>query len=194
METIDPKWIRVSSILSMLPTKDDEGKWGYPIQRLDQDMLARKAELGSSVHAAIASHVKKEFAPLTDKEQGYLDSFLKWDHSINLDPRDVELRLYSDTLGLTGCIDMIGKVNHNGLYSLIDFKCTASPDPVKWPIQGAFYKLLADLNGISLDETCLFVQLDPKGDFPKVHEYHITKELTSIAMSMYNTYLYLTKR
>jgi len=89
---------------------------------------------------------------------------------------------------------MIGKINPCGLPQLIDFKCTVASDPVKWPIQAAFYYLLTQFNGMKLDPNCLFIQLDKEGKAPKVHRYEITKELTSAAISLYNTYMYLTRK
>lgn len=186
-------WIRVSSVLGMLPSMSSTGSWEYPIQKIDAGVLQRKATLGTSVHQAIASHVKNEFYVLTDKEEGYFNSYLKWEKSIKLCCNQVEKRLFYQAMNLTGCIDMIGKINPDGLDRIIDFKCTVSPDHKKWPLQGAFYELLARVNGITFDRTCLFVQLDPNGGFPKVYEYEITKDLTATAISLYNTYTYLTK-
>ncbi len=187
------EWIRVSSVLGMLPTMGSDGIWGYPMQKIDPDVLQRKAALGTNVHAAIAAHIKSEFFVLSESEQGYLDSYLRWEESIQLTCHQVEARFFYDPMNLTGCVDMIGKINPNGLYHIIDFKCTVSPDHRKWALQGAFYELLARSNGMTLDKRCLFVQLDPKGGFPKVHEYEITQNLTSMAISIYNTYLYLTE-
>ena len=193
MQIIDPKWIRVSHILNMIPSLGSDGKWSYPMQALDQDKLQRKAELGSCVHAAIAAEMKGEFLVCSDKEQGYVDSYLKWKKSINLQCHDVETRFYYEPMNLTGCVDMIGKMHSNGLYHVIDFKCTVAPDHKKWPLQGAFYAFLAQVNGLTLDKKCLFVQLDEYGDYPKIHEYEITKELTQMAISLYNAYMYLTR-
>jgi len=175
----------------MLPTMQN-GKWGYPIQQIPEHILQRKAELGSNVHQAISDHIKNEFSVITDKEDLYLESFLKWEKAVNLETRDAEMRLYYEPMKLTGCIDMIGKVQSNGPYHLIDFKCTATHDPVKWPLQAAFYSFLAQVNGMKLDNRCLFIQLDPNGNLPKVHEYEITKELTATAISLYNVYVHLT--
>ena len=193
MNELDPKWIRVSSILAMIPSKDSDGKWGYPMHHINQEVLQNKADLGTSVHAAIAAHIKDEFYVVTDQEQPYLDSYLKWEKSIDLKCHDVEVRFYFEQMKLTGCIDMIAKIPPNEMYSLIDFKCTVVPDHVKWPIQGALYELLAHLNGMKLDKKVLFVQLDPSGDYPKVHQYEITPELKTTAISLYNAYMYLTR-
>lgn len=192
MNDIAPGYIRISSILQMIPSMGSDGLWGYPMQKIDQDVLKRKADLGSNVHQAISDHTKNEFYIVSDKEQGYLDSYLKWESSVKLECHKTEQRLYCEPLKLTGCIDMIGKTYGRSAFHIIDFKCTVSQDKLKWPIQAAFYHFLAESNGIHLDRKCLFVQLDPDGEMPKVYEYEITKELTSTAMSLYNIYLHLT--
>jgi hypothetical protein len=191
MTDLDPKWIRVSSILAMIPTKDSEGKWGYPLQAINQEVLQRKKDLGTSVHAAISAHCRDEFFPISPKEEGYLESYLKWEKEVKIGVCFSENRLYHEGMKLTGCIDLIAEVGENR--HIIDFKCTVSADPIKWPIQAALYQLLAMTNGLTVEKTALFVQLDPKGQLPKVHKYTITDKLMSAAISWYNAYMYLMK-
>lgn len=193
MTELDPKWIRVSSILSMIPAKDAEGRWHYPMQAIDQEVLQRKADLGSSVHAAIAAHCRDEFIPISPKEEGYLESYLKWEKDVKLEPISNEERFYHNAMNLTGCVDMLARFKGLDKVYLIDFKCTVASDPVKWPVQGALYKLLADvtLMDFKVEKTVLFVQLDPNGQMPKVHKYTITDTLMAAAVSWYNAYNYL---
>ena len=197
MEELDQKWIRVSSILAMIPTLDSEGKWHYPMQARDQGVLQRKADLGSSVHAAIAAHCKNESlgwldAPKNEREERYFESYLKWEKEMKLNPISTEKRFYNEAMKLTGRIDMFGSFGEDDKCYLIDFKCTVSPDPVKWPIQGALYHLLTRTELIDVEKTALFVQLDPKGDLPKVHQYIITDTLMTAAISWYNVYIFGT--
>lgn len=191
-DQLDPKWIRVSSILAMIPTKDSDGKWGYPMQAIDQGVLQRKADLGSSVHAAIAAHCRDEFMPVNAKEEGYLESYLKWEKDLKFIPSFTEKRLYHEAMKLTGCLDAV--IELDGMMYLTDFKCTVSSDPVKWQIQAALYYLLATVNKIPVEKTALFVQLDPNGELPKVHKYIITDTLMVAAISWYNAYNYLEKK
>lgn len=186
--------IRVSSVLSMIPTRDFDGKWGYPMQAIDQGVLQRKADLGSSVHAAIAAHCRDEFMPVNAKEEGFLGSYLKWEKEMNLEPRLMEVRYYHESMKLTGCIDMLGSLPNQKPeeYYIIDFKCTVSADAVRWPIQAALYHLLCKARNIQVEKTALFVQLDPNGELPKVHKYVITDTLMAAAISWYNAYNYLT--
>jgi hypothetical protein len=194
MKQLDPKWIRVSSILSMIPSIDNEGKWGYPLQNIDQQILQKKADLGSSIHSAISSHVKGEFMPISKKEEGYFNSYLMWEKSLGIKPLFTEIRLFHEPMKLTGCLDMITLIGSSEKRYIVDFKCTLSPDSIKWPIQGALYELLSELNKIEVEKTCFFVQLDQNGNPPKVYEYEITKQLTSMAIAFYNSYRYLTKK
>lgn len=192
---MDPKWIRVSTILNLMPTLED-GKWGYPMQRIDSDILQRKADLGSKVHGMIADDLKKEFVISDGKAEGYFESYKKWYDIVQPQPAHIEKRFYNETMLLTGCIDLgcrfKGKEDRDEVF-LVDWKCTISPDHVKWPIQAAFYHLLMELNRVLVEPVCYFVQLDPNGNEPRVHNYFITPELKKIAASLYNTYIYLTK-
>jgi hypothetical protein len=193
MTDLDPKWIRVSSILAIIPSKDSEGKWHYPVRAIDQGVLQRKADLGTSVHAAIAAHCRDEFCPVNAKEEGFLESYLKWEKEMRLMPHETEKRLFHEDMKLTGCIDMLAKLAQNNVF-IVDFKCTVSADPMKWQIQAALYSLLASVNNIPVEKTALFVQLDPKGKAPKVHKYTITDGLMASAISWYNAYIYLTSK
>ena len=194
MEILDPKWIRVSSILGVMPSKGQDGKWCFPMQILDQEMLQRKADLGTSVHAAIAAHYKDEFIVLSQKEEGYFESYLKWIEIANIEVMESEKRFYYEPMNLTGCVDMIASIYGRSSYSIIDFKCTVAPDHVKWPLQAAFYHFLSMMNGSRPDSKAFFIQLNPNGSLPVVHEYEITKELSQTAISLYNMYIYLTKK
>jgi hypothetical protein len=194
MITLDPKWIRVSSILSMIPSLDSNGKWTYPMQKIDYSILERKADLGTAVHEAIAAHINGDFCPVSERERGYLDSYLKWEKTILAKSVHSEQRLYHEALRLTGCIDMIAKLGNSDKLYLIDFKCTVAEDPVKWPLQAAFYQFLAKASGIDLEPTAYFVRLEKDGGHPDVYEYEITKELTAAAFSFYNAYIFLTRK
>jgi hypothetical protein len=178
----------------MIPSQGADGKWGYPMYNINEGVLQRKAELGTSVHAAINAHVKDEFIPITDEEEGYFNSYLKWEAATGLQPVDPEKRLYDPLMNLTGRIDMLANFKGSEKLFITDFKCTVSADGSKWPIQAALYKLLCDLNNIKVDNTALFVQLDPSGDMPKVHKYEVDKKLISTAISWYNAYCYLTAK
>jgi hypothetical protein len=194
MITLDPKWIRVSSILSMIPSLDSNGKWTYPMQKIDYSILERKADLGTAVHEAIAAHINGDFCPVSERERGYLDSYLKWEKTVLARSIYSEQRLYHEALRLTGCVDMIAKLGNSDKLYLIDFKCTVAEDPVKWPLQAAFYVFLAQVFGLEIEKTAYFVRLEKDGGQPDVYEYEVTKELTAAAFSFYNAYIFLTRK
>jgi hypothetical protein len=193
MEELDPKWIRVSSILQMIPSKEWGGKWGYPMQQINPVVLENKANLGTNVHGAISAHVKDEFFVLCEKEEKYFKSYLKWEKKVRPHQVVTEQRYFYEPMRLTGCVDMVAALGDNQATHLIDFKCTVTPDHVKWPIQAALYAFLMDVNDCLIDRKVFFIQLDPEGNFPKIHEYELTKEIWHTALSFYNAYVYLTK-
>lgn len=192
MESLDPKWIRVSSVLSIIPEKSPDGKWRYPLNDINPEVLSNKASLGTEVHAAISAHFSGDFYVLTEKEEAYFKSFLKWAIEVKIAQKKSELRLFYEPMLLTGCVDMLAEIDGSSTVQLIDFKCTASKDLKKWKIQAALYYFLCEANNIKVDNRALFVQLDAKGQLPVVHEINVTKELSSAAISFYNAYMYLT--
>ena len=194
MQELDPKWIRVSTILAMIPSQNMAGKWEYPMGKIDPFVLERKANLGTSVHEAIYADSQDKFCAISDKEDGYLDSYLKWKREIKLKPIHSEQRLFHEPMRLTGCVDMIAKFGIDDDLCLIDFKCTVAEDPVKWQLQAAFYHFLACHANIPVNDRCFFVKLDPEGKMPKVYQYWIGKELTATALSFYNAYTFLTRK
>ena len=175
----------------MIPSLQD-GKWVYILEQINESVLKRKSDLGSCVHEAINSDVKEEFYVLNPLEQKYFDSYAEWSKEIGLIPLEAERRHYLASMNLSGRIDMVGLIN-NKKY-IIDFKCTVTSDPKKWPIQAALYYILAIENGLSVENTCYFVQLDANGELPKVHKYEVTKRLIDTAISWYNCYIYLTNK
>lgn len=189
---LDDSWIRVSHILASVPTMGTDGKWEFPMNKIDQGVLQRKAELGGTVHAAIAAHVKDEFYPLSEKEELYFQSYLKWEETVKGYTKIPEKRLFYEPMRLTGCIDML--LDDKEKMTIVDFKCTATADLKKWSLQMAFYDVLAKANNLKGSEVANLVQLDPTGGYPNVFIVKLDKKLTEMAMSLYNIYLYLTKR
>lgn len=192
-------YTRVSSILSMMPTLDSDLKWGFPMQQLDQDMLKRKADLGTAVHEAIAAHIWGKFHPVTDKEEGYVNSFLEWEKAhgpfpIIPHPPITENRLFYEPMKLTGCIDLMVRRQDNPIYTIYDYKCTVAEDKKKWPMQATFYHFLARVNGFKVRDQVHFLQLDRDGKAPNVYEYVIDDKLKSAMISLYNVYMYLTQK
>lgn len=191
MDEIKKGYTRVSQILSMIPSKSKEEKWGYPINDIDEVVLKNKANLGSHVHDAIAADIRGEVFPLTDEEECYFQSYVKWRKEVNLEPVISEKRLNHDLLKITGRPDMLAYISSS--FKLLDFKCTMNEDKKKWKMQAAFYLLLCEYNEIVVDQLPLFIKLDKEGGFPKVYEYDIEKEnLKTLAISALNIYRFLS--
>ena len=190
---------RVSTILSVLPTvtsetEDNQKTWGFPFQNINQEVLRKKCIIGTNVHQAINAWAINDFSPLTECEKGYFESFLRWNEIVKLKPIESELRLYDDSLKITGAIDMLGKIEGTDSLILVDFKTSANADDKKWPLQAAFYHHLLTVNKFSINQSVLFIQLDKTGALPKCHTFSIDSKLKNLMISTYNIYKYLTER
>jgi len=186
-------WIRVSDVLSMMPSYDWVAKkWSFPMQNIPEQVLTEKGELGTEVHAAIECHLRGDFYPLSKKEDPYFKSFLKWHEHINPQVVVSEKRFKKPSMKLTGKVDLIANIGGNTPV-LIDFKNTAQPDHKKWAIQAALYHFLSRESHPKLSQEALFVQLDREGKEPTTHWYTINDQLMNSALSLYNSFIYLTK-
>ena len=194
MKPIKPGYIRVSEILSIVPSiiSEKPTTFGYPLHNIDQTVLSNKADIGSSVHAAIDHQAKGDFFPLKESEQGYYNSYLQWAKFVELKPIETELRLYEEGMKITGGIDMLAILKGSPKWRLIDFKCTVSEDAKKWSLQAALYSMIIAQNDMGIMLDALFVKLDKNGEMPEVYEYKITNELQVAALSFYNAYKYVT--
>ena len=192
MEEIKSGYTRVSTILNMVPSFTGMS-WIYPMASIDQQVLSEKASIGSQVHLAIAASVKDQFYPLNEKEKPYFESYKKWAKRVKLKTLESELRLYDDGLKITGCVDMVGKLNEAPDWTIIDFKCTVFADTFKWPLQGAFYEYLLRMNQYHFSKEVIFVQLDKNGELPKIYQFTIDNKLMTAMISVYNTFMYLTQ-
>lgn len=193
MKEIKPGYTRVSSILSIVPSHVD-GAFTYPLQHIDKEMLSNKAYLGSNVHAAIHAHVEGDIFPLSEQEQGYFESYLKWEAASQVQCMETELRLYCDGMKVTGCIDMLGQIAGRSGSCLVDFKCTVAEDAKKWVLQATLYSLLLGNNRFGHVQSALFVRLNKNGELPTVYEYKIGNEEHIAAIATLNLYRYVTKK
>lgn len=193
-EEIRYGYTRVSTILSMIPSKTKDG-WEIAFNRLDPEMLANKARIGSEVHNCIDAWAKGEFYPLPEDCKGYFDSFLLWSDFVKLVPIESEMRLYDDYQMLTGKVDMVGQMlDSTTAWRLFDFKCTVSEDEKKWPLQACAYWDLLRYNLYAIDTRCLFVKLDKEGRMPKIFEYNIESHIQTAWIANINLFKWLTKK
>lgn len=199
MTDIKYGYTRISQILSVIPSitgrKDDTNDpiFGFPYQQIDQEILKKKCTIGTNVHAAINAWATDDFIPLSECERGYYESFVKWKDLVHLKPIESEIRLYDDSIKITGAIDMLAQLKGSTEFQLIDFKCSAQAD-IKWSLQACFYYHLLTINKFKINPSVLFIQLDKNGNLPKVHTYTITPQLKSLMISCINIYKFLTEK
>jgi len=158
---------------------------------IPQEVLDNKAEIGTNVHSAINSHILGLPVPhMTEREQGYFESYLRWEAERNPVYAMTEERFYDDELMLTGQVD--GIVSIQGLPGayIIDFKTSAAPRPKDWPIQIGWYYLLAVHNGHNVSRNGYMLQLKDTGGKAKEYVYEIDGELIDTCMAIYNAYNY----
>lgn len=181
MSDIKAGYTRVSSIL---------GQWDK-FGHIDKSILEAKCTLGTGVHNHIQNRCDGIVTPPDIWEQGYVDSWESWVSITEPHFAHTELRLYDNTLKITGAIDAIIQLPGSKELIIVDYKTSATPSPKSWALQGNFYHYLCRQNGLELGDRILFLQLKKTGKSPKLFEYQYTKEMWSICMSAYNCYRYL---
>jgi hypothetical protein len=181
MDTIKSGYTRVSDILSQWD------KFGH----IDPAMLSNKADIGTRVHQAIDAHHKGIYMPLQPSDEGYFNSYLEWEKQVKFTIVKNEERYYCPTMLITGQVDLIAQFPCEDKPILIDYKTSASSSKEMWSLQAAFYHRLCEINGISLGDRMIFLQLDKRGSQPTVHEYMYTAKLWKVCESAWITYRYL---
>lgn len=177
---IEPGYLRVTEVLQVFPF----------FAGIDEAVLSKACDRGTSVHEAIAAFHQDDFYPLSQEEAMYFISYKKWLAGTKFESSFLEKRLYDHHLKITGCIDMVGKFPGTDDLVLIDFKTTAAESDLSWKLQGTFYYMLALRNGIELSDRLVFLKLDKHGELPKVCEYKATKALWNVCVSALNCYKY----
>jgi len=163
------------------------------MQDIDEDVLQRKCDIGSDVHAAIKAYFEGEFYPLNETTRGYFQSFEKWCKASHVEMVECEKRYNDDVSKISGCIDLLATIGANQEAQLIDFKTSVSESKPHWSLQATFYHMLLLCNGKSyMRMPCLWVKLDKEGNMPKVFEYHIDSSMKTKAVSALNVYRMLT--
>lgn len=162
----------------------------HDLGAIDQEVLQRKANLGSKVHEAIDAFLfSGAFVPLDEKESLYFDSFKKWFESCaGLRVRHAPGRLYCDAIKVTGEIDLLASTKDFQIPCIIDFKTSAQEDKIGWPMQGAFYRYLCEANGHECNPHFMFLKLRKDGKHPEIKIYQNSKELWDNAISCLRAY------
>lgn len=173
-EIIKPGYDRVTHILS---------QWNQ-FSGINRDVVEAKAAIGTEVHEMIDMHEKGLFSTGGARSESYFSAYINWREKREGSPTSMEQRLYSDELMVTGKYDQVW----DGV--IVDFKTSASASPWIWRLQGNFYALLANHNGIAFAKKCLFVQLKENGSF-KEFEFDIDPVYMQVCAMAVVTYRYL---
>ena len=179
--TIKNDYIRVTELLK--PWQN----WGT----IPEEVLQAKAEIGTNVHEAIAMESMGLPIPnLTEREQRYFQSYLKWAENETPEYLNTEQRYYDEKLKVTGQVDAIIALPGRSQGRILDFKTSASAAPLHWHIQLGWYYLLCKANNINVSDTAMVLQLKDNGAPAKSYTYHITNGIIGVCKSIYESYIY----
>lgn len=158
--------IRVTQVLSFF-----QNMWKIP-----QDVLDRKAQIGTELHEAIFRYFFTQDAMLDVGREWfpYLESFHEWAKERKLSVKFFEERIINEELGLSGKPDAILEID--GVSYLFDWKTSAKDDPVCWRLQGTAYIHLLRLAGHTLSDTFYFLKLRKDGKRADTFAYKYTME------------------
>lgn len=148
---------------------------------VDPDYLEERALVGSHVHAAIRCHLSDISFKLTDEEQLYFNSWLKWYETQGY-PVVIheETRMYCEKWMLTGAIDGIIILPGTDKKMIVDWKTSSSADNDMWPLKGAFYHYLVKENRLcDICDTVYYLKLSKTGGKAMICEYEISEYLKS---------------
>lgn len=170
-EEINPKYIRVTEILS--PLSD--------FSMVPEQVLENKTRIGTEVHNAIELYLSGFPYLLSDDAKSYFESFLHWheDSNVRVVTNFLEERYYDDELMITGKIDALVRFPDDELLTMCDWKTTASCTvDIKrsWELQGTFYHYLLKKNEVqNINDRFLFIQLSKEGKKPRIREFEFTE-------------------
>ncbi len=166
-ESNGKNYARVSDILKPL----------YDFSNIPSFILERKANIGTNVHAAIASDINGEFPIASDCEIGYLNSYYEWKRVFKPNFVQTEQRYFCDEKMITGQIDALILLTFQGIPTLVDFKTSVKESKEVWPLQACLYSYLLKKNGIEHQNRYHFVKLEKTGKLADVFIYEFTQEI-----------------
>lgn len=182
MEAIKEGYIRISELLSIYQA--------YAF--VPKEKLKKAQEIGTDIHTAIESYFKGDFSPLDSKKNPYFQSFLQFATSNNIDPVLMEERMYSETLKITGRLDLLANVD--GTLMIIDWKTGSWAHPEIWQLQGTFYRMLLQENGKPVPDCFTFVKLNREGHSPDLYTFQYTEKCEKICRQTLEIYDYFLPR
>lgn len=152
---------------------------------IDPGVLQRKANIGSSVHQAIADDIAGKFPVPCNSGIGYFASYVAWADRMSPIFLQSEKRYFCDEKMITGQIDCLAKISCDLV--LVDFKTSASSSP-SWIMQAHLYHYLLKVNGQKTSPRMLFLKLDPYGELPQVFEFKLDLNVTAKCMNAIDSF------
>lgn len=137
---------------------------------IPEDILKRKAEIGTGVHKIINEDIEGDFPVVTPESLGYFQSYQKWRSLLSPVFIESEVRYYDDDKRITGAIDCLVKLQGEEGAILVDFKTSVAESPT-WIMQGHLYRHLILGAGKPIADRFLFLKLSKDGGFPTVFQY-----------------------
>lgn len=144
---------------------------------IPEDVLNRKAKIGTTVHHAINQEIQGQLPVLSIDEQGYFKSFYKWQSTLNPIFIESEMRYCCDKEMLTGGIDALVKLEGEDKAILVDWKTSSQENPITWTMQAHLYHYLLVESNKMVSDRMLFIKLNKKGDLPKVFQYRFDQKI-----------------
>lgn len=183
---IRPGFTRVSAIPS---------QW-HLLGRVNEELLRERSEFGTRMHVHFADYLTcSPMQEMTEVEKLCFQSFLGWFDRMNPEVIAVEKRFYNEPLMVTGCVDAIFRLPHEDKLVIVDWKTTSQPSHITWPLQAAFYMMLAKQDGeFDMGDRAIFVQVDKEGGIAKSYEYIYNQNMINTCVSTLNSYKYLESK
>lgn len=145
------------------------------------EVIQHKGLIGTWTHLAIDDeiHGRYPYIPieLRREVEPYFYSFLRWRDRLNIKFIETSKRYYNDEIMVTGELDALIMYEGNELPTLIDYKTSASENPISWPRQAHFYHYLIEAHGKKVRPAFCFIKLSKTGSLPKVIEYKYDEKI-----------------
>ena len=111
-----------------------------------EHILKRAADIGTTVHEAVESWIKKDTLLTTDDPSAnmYLDGFVRFLRENRFEPLYSEMKLYDPDLWYAGTVDLVCRVN--GALCVCDIKTTNKLNEPAIELQLAAYQNLIEIS------------------------------------------------
>lgn len=154
----------VTTILKIL-NKPFLQKWanimGFKRQKIE-DILEKSSIIGTMVHKIIEAYLmNKQYVHIPLKHQTrelamcYLNSFIEWKQTHNVEPEFMEKKLSSKKFG--GTVDYYGMVD--GKHTILDFKTSKKPYSSMF-LQLAAYCIMLEEQGYKVEQAAIIIVND----------------------------------